>query len=175
MLPDLTARPADERGRATGTDDAVVTDRQPHPTHQIHASEGGGALWGASPYKPAILLTTRRKRKPRWRCRKRGFGARPKGLEPSTFGSTVRCSSQLSYGPEVYKGGTIAAARRSCQWLSPQFPAISGITYVLLRPTLTVMCLLTTGIGKRCCIRRHHCLGLRHDGRICLLSQSEWT
>jgi site-specific DNA-methyltransferase (adenine-specific) len=24
---------------------------------------------------------------------------RPKGLEPSTFGSTVRCSSQLSYGP----------------------------------------------------------------------------
>ncbi len=25
---------------------------------------------------------------------------RPKGLEPSTFGSTVRCSNQLSYGPE---------------------------------------------------------------------------
>ena len=27
---------------------------------------------------------------------------RPKGLEPSTFGSTVRCSSQLSYGPENF-------------------------------------------------------------------------
>ena len=25
---------------------------------------------------------------------------RPKGLEPSTFGSTVRCSNQLSYGPD---------------------------------------------------------------------------
>ncbi len=31
------------------------------------------------------------------------FQARPKGLEPSTFGSTVRCSSQLSYGPKCFQ------------------------------------------------------------------------
>jgi len=46
MLPDLTARPSDEQARATGTDNAVVTNPQPYPTHRIHASEGG-ALYGA--------------------------------------------------------------------------------------------------------------------------------
>ena len=46
MLPDLMARPSDEQGRATGTDNAVVADEQPCPAHRIHASEGG-ALHGA--------------------------------------------------------------------------------------------------------------------------------
>ncbi len=32
------------------------------------------------------------------------IATRPKGLEPSTFGSTVRCSSQLSYGPIISNG-----------------------------------------------------------------------
>ena len=50
-----------------------------------------GDLWGALRYKRAILRACRRKQKPRSYYGKRGFHARPKGLEPSTFGSTVRC------------------------------------------------------------------------------------
>ena len=32
---------------------------------------------------------------------------RPKGLEPSTFGSTVRCSNQLSYSPVFHRMSNI--------------------------------------------------------------------
>ena len=39
---------------------------------------------------------------------------RPKGLEPSTFGSTVRRSNRLSYGP-VSKMGTITIRSTPCQ------------------------------------------------------------
>jgi len=51
MLPDLTARSSDERARATGTDNAVVTDQQPYPTHRIYSLESGalhGALFGTN-------------------------------------------------------------------------------------------------------------------------------
>jgi len=50
-LPDLMARPSNEQARATGTDDAIITDQQPCPTHRIHASESGalhGALGGTN-------------------------------------------------------------------------------------------------------------------------------
>ena len=41
---------------------------------------------------------------------------RPKGLEPSTFGSTVRCSNQLSYGPILLiSGGSIPLNQLSRQ------------------------------------------------------------
>jgi integrase len=55
MLPDLTAKPSDEQGRATGTDNAVVTDQQPYPTRRIHSPESGarfGALCGTDPQSP---------------------------------------------------------------------------------------------------------------------------
>ena len=46
MLPDLTAKPTCEQARATGTDDAVVSDQQPYSTPRTHTSESG-ALYGA--------------------------------------------------------------------------------------------------------------------------------
>ncbi len=46
---------------------------------------------------------------------KAGFPARPKGLEPSTFGSTVRCSNQLSYGPTNQNNSNITTRTLSCQ------------------------------------------------------------
>ncbi len=45
-LPDLTARPTDEQVRATGTDDAVVSDQQGCPTLRADTPESG-ALYGA--------------------------------------------------------------------------------------------------------------------------------
>ncbi len=51
MLPDLTVRPSDEQARATGTDDAVVTDQQPYPIDRIHTADSGarfGALRGTN-------------------------------------------------------------------------------------------------------------------------------
>ena len=44
------------------------------------------------------------------------FQARPKGLEPSTFGSTVRRSNQFSYGPGISNHDT--AQQLLCQPLS---------------------------------------------------------
>ena len=49
--------------------------------------------------------------------------ARPKGLEPSTFGSTVRCSIQLSYGPEALQNIKYS---RTAAFLSMVFDRISG-------------------------------------------------
>jgi integrase len=46
VMPDLTARPSDDRIRATGTDDAVASDRQGFPAPRIHSRESG-ALYGA--------------------------------------------------------------------------------------------------------------------------------
>ncbi len=43
------------------------------------------------------------------------FGARPMGLEPTTFGSTIRCSSQLSYGPEDLINIFYTALSNPCQ------------------------------------------------------------
>ena len=40
---------------------------------------------------------------------------RPKGLEPSTFGSTVRCSNQLSYSPVLLITSNIAEYLLVCQ------------------------------------------------------------
>ena len=46
MLPDLTAKPTDEQARATGTDDAEVSDQQGYPAPRIHTPDSG-ALYGA--------------------------------------------------------------------------------------------------------------------------------
>ena len=49
-------------------------------------------------------------------CQPLTYGTRPKGFEPSTFGSTVRCSSQLSYGPVLPANRKSISARRvRCQ------------------------------------------------------------
>gem|GEM_PF-5364915 len=53
------------------------------------------------------------------------YATRPKGLEPSTFGSTVRCSNQLSYGPVFNRKVTIAGPAPFCQRFSQLFRGIS--------------------------------------------------
>jgi integrase len=50
-LPDLTARPSDEQGRATGTDDSVVSEQRGYPTPRVQLPESGalcGALCGTN-------------------------------------------------------------------------------------------------------------------------------
>jgi hypothetical protein len=55
----------------------------------------------------------------------KSYRTRPKGLEPSTFGSTVRCSNQLSYGPVFYRNATIVISPPTCQRFLKQFRGIS--------------------------------------------------
>ncbi len=120
ILPDLTPNRA-----MSGREPRALTTPLP-PTAGIYdtanpVSGKWGAFSGALRYKSTILRATRRKQKPRSRCRERGYRTRPKGLEPSTFGSTVRCSGQLSYGPEFHKTFLIIMCSRHCQRSSREF------------------------------------------------------
>jgi hypothetical protein len=51
MLPDLKQKPSYEQAKATGTDNAIVTDQQVNPTDRVHSPESGargGALPGTN-------------------------------------------------------------------------------------------------------------------------------
>ncbi len=76
-------------------------------------------LWA----QPAGLLRNARGPASTSTCWPITYRTRPKGLEPSTFGSTVRCSNQLSYGPRFRTLRTIAALRPYCQRFLREFPA----------------------------------------------------
>ncbi len=84
------------------------------------------------------------------------FTTRPKGLEPSTFGSTVRCSNQLSYGPgtgiDYYRN-----PRGSCQHLLQRKHSFSTCLSADMR------LILTTDFVK---LNRTPLPGILNGGRI---------
>ncbi len=108
-LPDLDKKPESQTQKATGTDnkplDAVAEEKSsaiysaislPKHSRTLHqfAKQGGDSGQEKSPVSSQKSTIS---------GQKQGFNqTRPKGLEPSTFGSTVRCSNQLSYGPENF-------------------------------------------------------------------------
>ncbi len=120
-LPDLSLPSSKQKAVATGTDGKAFDAAQkssekltpkltpfltPTAYPECNQSATVGNSTSAKPEKPSNhnplqdgVLGTKKKALSASDTDK--AQARPKGLEPSTFGSTVRCSSQLSYGPVI--------------------------------------------------------------------------